>query len=151
MIKTCPCFSCRVCAQRRKCSTLQDRHLLLLAHCIRQLRFFQLAAMLLPSPPRLLESQEQHNSTEASDWPRRSRGGSERCDWWKVSWYRLGSRGRIGAGRATCACAPAPAGCVRPAHAHSNTFSNFKLGILYQNVICGAWTYFFRPDNNAVI
>ena len=113
--------------------------------------FFQLAAMLLPSPPRLLESQEQHNSTEASDWPRRSRGESERCDWWKVSWYRLGSRGRVGAGRATCACAPAPAGCVRPAHAQSNTFSNFKSGILYQDMICGAWTYFFRPDNNAVI
>ena len=151
MIKTCPCFSCRVCAQRHKCSTFHDRHLLLLAHCIRQLRFFQLAAMLLPSPPRLLESQEQHNSTEACDWSRRSRGGSGRCDWSKVSWYRLGGRGSPGAGRATCACAPAPAGCVSPTHALSNTFSNFESRILDRGVTFRAWIYFFRPNINAAI
>ena len=151
MIKTCPCFSCRVCAQRHKCSTFHDRHLLLLAHCIRQLRFFQLAAMLLPSPPRLLESQEQHNSTEASHWLGSSRGSRESCDWWKVSWYRLGSRGRVGAGQATCACAPAPAGCVSPTHALSNTFSNFESRILDRGVTFRAWIYFFRPNINAAI
>ena len=89
------------------CNTLHACHLLLNQHCIDQLNFFPALRNAALSPYRLLESQEQHNSTDDCDWSRGSRWESPACDWWKVSWYRAtASEALCEAGPPTCACVP---------------------------------------------